>query len=243
MLNNIRLGALLSMAFGAILSLVIVISVIAFLGLRGGHESFVDYRALARDTNLLGRVQANMLMMRLSVFSFINTSSDTAIEAFDTRSSKMSEFLAEAKVEIQDPTRAQLVSEVTAEVAEYGDTFHKVNELYHKRKKIVSDRLDPAGLEMRKVVTDILVSAYQDSDGEASFIAAQLQQHLLLARLYVTKYLVTNAANDSDRALKELTVKMPEFLNSLDQSLQNPSRRALLKKVQDNHQQYKAAYH
>lgn len=242
MFNNINLRSLLSMAFGAILSLVVIISVVAYIGLKGEHDSFIEYRGLARDTNLAGRVQANMLMMRLSVLKFINTRSDSAVDTFNNRSSKMIGFLEEAKAEIQEPSRAKLVSEISVEVTEYQEGFKKVTDLYKERNKVVLERLDPAGLQMRKSVSDIIVSAYQDDDGEASFDAAQLQEHLLLARLYVTKYLVTNSSSDSERALKELTDKMPKFLTKLDKELQNPVRRTLLKTVQDNHKQYQAAF-
>lgn len=242
MFRNKKLATLLSMAFGAILTLGAVISVVAYVGLKSDHESFVNYRGLARDTNLAGRVQANMLLMRLSVLKFINTRSESAIDSFNDRSIKMTAFLKEAQVEIKEPKRAALIEKIVSDVVEYQDAFKKVSILYKKRNKIVAESLDPSGLEMRRSVSGIITSAFEDNDSKASFHAAQLQEHLLLARLYVTRYLVTNTAKDADRALKELTVEMPKFIDSLNKELQNYNRRALLETVEESHKHYHTAF-
>jgi methyl-accepting chemotaxis protein len=58
----------------------------------------------------------------------------------------------------------------------------------------------------------------------------------------VTKYLVTNAENDSSRALDELAKKMVTALEDLDAQVENPTRRALLAEIRQNHQQYVTAF-
>lgn len=242
MFANLKLSMQLNVGFGAILALLVFISAVAYSGLSGTYQGFTEYRGLAKDTNLSGRVQANMLMMRLSVLNFLNTRSDTAVVQFNERKDKMKNFLDEASVEIQEPRRAQLVAEVISEVRSYEEGFTKVIALFGQRNKVVSQQLDPAGLAMRKAVTDIINSAHADNDVEATFLASGLQQHLLLARLYVTKYLVTNANTDADRANEELNSKMPPLMSTLDNALQNPQRRALFADLTRNYQQYKQAF-
>ena len=242
MFKNMKLNMQLNFGFGLILVLLLVTSVIAYQGLSKTFNGFVEYRGLAKDTNLAGRVQANMLTMRLSVLSFLNTRSESSIEQFDQRRDKMETFLAEAKVEIQEPTRAQLVSEVASEVNVYKNGFSSVVDLFADRNKIVSNDLDPAGLAMRKATTDIINSAYTDGDPDAAYYASRVQENLLLGRLYVTKYLVSNAEKDSLRALDELENKMAGSLEDLDSQIENASRRELLATIKHNHQQYISAF-
>jgi|GEM_PF-757080 len=242
MFKNLKLSAQLNVSFGAILGLVVILSIVSYNGLNSTYKGFVEYRGLAKDTNLAGRVQANMLIMRLSVLKFLNTRSDDAVVQFNERKAKMSEFLEQAKVEIQEPTRAKLVTEVASEVGEYVEGFSHVVDLFHRRDEIVSSQLDPSGLAMRKAVTDIIVSAYEDSDDEASYNAARLQEHLLLARLFAAKFLVTNKIEDANRALDELNDKMPSYINQLDRSLQNPNRRQLLAQVKKHHEIYRIGF-
>lgn len=242
MFKNMKLNMQLNFGFGLILVLLLITSVIAYQGLSKTYSGFVEYRGLAKDTNLAGRVQANMLTMRLSVLSFLNTRSESSIEQFGQRRDKMETFLAEAKVEIQNPKRAQLVTEVTAEVDVYKKGFSDVVDLFADRNKVVANDLDPAGLAMREETTEIINSAYNDGDADAAYYASRVQENLLLGRLYVTKYLVTNAESDSTRALNELTVNMVKSLNDLDGQIENPHRRELLAKVRQQHQQYISAF-
>ncbi|REL27620.1 hypothetical protein DXX93_14355 [Thalassotalea euphylliae] len=106
MLARLKLSTQLYTSFGVILLLLTVISLASYFGFTKIHDSFVDYRGLARDTNLAGRVQANMLEMRLAVVNYSNTQSQAAVEQYQQRKDKMTEFLEQATVEIQQPERA-----------------------------------------------------------------------------------------------------------------------------------------
>ncbi|WP_028774980.1 methyl-accepting chemotaxis protein [Shewanella waksmanii] len=242
MLQKLKLNMQLYVSFGLILTLLLISSLIAYQGLSSTYSGFVEYRGLARDTNLAGRVQANMLMMRLSVLSFLNTRSNTAVEQFTERKDKMETFLAEAKVEIQAPQRAALISEVNTEVGDYIEGFKQVVSLFAKRNQIVSTELDPSGLAMREATTAIINGAYNDGDPDTAYYAAQVQEHLLLGRLYVTKYLVTNAESDAQRAKEELGEKISIALADLDSHITNANQQSLLTQVKSNLTQYLAAF-
>ncbi len=62
-MKNLSLAAKIGMGFGVVILLLIAVSIISWRGLSGVADGFVDYRRLARDTNLSGRLQANMLMV------------------------------------------------------------------------------------------------------------------------------------------------------------------------------------
>ncbi|MFC1235022.1 methyl-accepting chemotaxis protein [Vibrio sp. F74] len=242
MISKLKLNTQLYVSFGLILLLLSVISIASYVGFNRTHDGFVDYRGLARDTNLVGRVQANMLTMRLSVLSYINTQSDESVTQYNERRNKMKEFLDEAKKEIQQPERAAAVSSIVSEIRDYEEGFEQVRSLFNQRNQIVEEELNPNGLEMREALSSIIVSAYEDKDNEAAFLAAQLQEHLLLARLYVNKFLVSNNSEDAERAKNELTEKMPLFLEELDKRLNNKTRIELLESINKGHTLYVAAF-
>lgn len=241
-MNNLKLNTQLYASYGLILLLLLVISITSYMGFNKVNDGFVEYRGLARDTNLVGRVQANMLTMRLAVLNYINTQSQTSTKQYNKRKEKMRAFLKEAQVEIQQPDRAALVKKITVDISNYETGFIEVTQLFAQRNNIVDTQLNPNGLAMRKALSQIIISAYNDKDSEASFLAAQLQEHLLLARLYVNKYLVTNKKDDAQRAKKELLSLMPTFLTQLDDSLQSISRRELLNTIKQTHRLYVEAF-
>ena len=242
MFNKMKLNMQLNFSFGVILAILLITSLIAYQGLSKTYDGFVEYRGLAKDTNLAGRVQANMLTMRLSVLSFLNTRKESTIKQFEQRRENMDKFLLEAQKEIQNPSRAALVSEVTSEVELYKNGFSKVVSLFADRNSIVSKQLDPAGLAMRKATTEIIETAYDEAEPDAAFYASRVQEHLLLGRLFVTKYLVTNADTDSQRALDELTNKMNKALEALDEQIESETRLQLLSTVRENHKNYIDAF-
>jgi methyl-accepting chemotaxis protein len=242
MFTNAKLNTQLQCSFGSIIVLLIITSAIAYTGLSKTFNGFVEYRGLARDTNLAGRVQANMLMMRLSVLGFINTRAEDKIEQFNERAEKMKSFLREAEIEIQAPKRAELIAKIVGEVSTYEVAFSRVVDLYKQRNNVVLLTLEPSGLVMRKSTTNIIESAYKDGDPDAAFYASRVQEHLLLGRLFVNKYLVTNVASDAERAIDELNNKMSTALADLDGQIQTSSRRSLLAKISDSHRQYVQAF-
>ncbi|UGA55745.1 methyl-accepting chemotaxis protein [Vibrio sp. VB16] len=242
MISKLKLNTQLYVSFGLILLLLSVISIASYVGFNRTHDGFVEYRGLARDTNLVGRVQANMLTMRLSVLSYINTQSGESVTQYNERRNKMKEFLDEAQKEIQQPERAAAVSNIVSEIKDYEEGFEQVRSLFNQRNQIVEEELDPNGLEMREALSSIIVSAYEDKDNEAAFLAAQLQEHLLLARLYVNKFLVSNNSEDAERAKSELSEKMPLFLEELEKRLNNKTRIDLLEKINKGHALYVEAF-
>ncbi len=241
MLKTLNLNTQLNVGFGVIVLLLVTISLISYSGLNNTYTGFTEYRGLARDTNLAGRVQANMLTMRLSVLSFLNTRSEASIKNFEERRDLMKKFLEEASIEIQEPSRAQLVKEAKSEVSDYETAFADVIRLFRERNTVVSTKLDPSGLAMRQALTEIMLSAYSDDDNTATFLAGVAQEHLLLGRLYATKYLVTNTKSDAARAENELTTKLLPQINELEKELQNPTRRKHLQELKDNFKQYTQA--
>ncbi|MCP5197087.1 MAG: HAMP domain-containing protein [Gammaproteobacteria bacterium] len=106
---------------------------------------------------------------------------------------------------------------------------------------MISDRLDPNGLAMRKVMTEIIDSAYQDKDTEATYFAARVQEQLLLGRLYVSKYLNTHHRTDFDRALSEMETNVNKTQDALNVALENPHRRALFEQFMRTHGEYVVA--
>ena len=93
MFKNMKVSTMLATGFGIVLTITIIISVISFIGLGTAVDGFKDYRGLARDTNLAGRVQANMLMVRLYVKDFFKTGAKLSVENYTERM-KLSKELA-----------------------------------------------------------------------------------------------------------------------------------------------------
>ena len=215
-----KLSTQLNISFYTLLILLTIVAMSGYLGLKQGQGDFVKYRGLAIDTNLAGRLQANMLMTRLNVLKYINDDSADILQNYRERVEKMNVFLTTAKKQIQSPNRALKVAESSKLVDKYEAGFEKVVALIAKRHKVVKEELDPSGLSMRETMTDILEYTHGVGNIESTYRAAKAQEALLLGRLYVVKFLVSNSKNDYQRAKVELEINIKDDLAALENSLQ-----------------------
>jgi methyl-accepting chemotaxis protein len=228
MFKNMKVGVQVSLGYALVAALLVVVSVVAYIGLTTAVSGFNDYRGLARDANLAGRVQANMLLVRLYAKDYILKHSEQAVKNLEERFKTLSELVAEAQKEIKQPERAEKIKLVANDIGAYEKAFLRVVDYMRERNKVVKEQLDPNGLAMREAMTQIMTSAYKDQDADAAYHAGRVQESLLLARLYVAKFLTTNDREDAQRAHKELDQSLTERAKVLDENIQNPERRRLL---------------
>jgi methyl-accepting chemotaxis protein len=76
MFKQLKLKQQVKLSFGVLVALLLVVAAFGFFGLRSAYQGFVDYRNLAEDTNLAGRLQANMLLTSMHRKDFLMTQSD-----------------------------------------------------------------------------------------------------------------------------------------------------------------------
>lgn len=241
MFKNMRLSAQIGSGYGVVLALLIVVSISAYIGLNKAIDGFNDYRQLARHANLAGRVQANMLMVRLHAKDFILKNNEEAITEFKKRYDILSELVDEESSAMTDPALAEKMKVITGSIKAYDKGFDSVVNYMKLRDEQLVAILEPQGLLMREAMTDIMTSAFSDQDAQAAYYAGQVQESLLLARLYVVKYLSSNAKADVERAHQEFDGSMAARLKTLDENLSNPQRRALLDKFNVAREQYERA--
>lgn len=241
MLEKISLAKKLSIGFGGVLILLAIVGMIGFSSLNNATDGFSHYRAMARDTNLAGRVQANMLMVRMNVKDYIITASDKDKQQFEEYWKKTQGFIETAQKEIQDPARAQKIDEIDKELKKYHDGFEQVVSLIAKRNQLVKEVMDVSGPMAEKNLTAILRSAKEDGDMVAAYGASLATRNLLLARLYAGKFLDTNDLAAAQKVKTEFA-EMDKVLDELNQELQNPKRRELLAAVVEGHEAYEAAF-
>ncbi len=227
MFKNFTIVSKITAGFAILFVLLIGISILAFYSTEHGSLSFNQYRELARDSVLAGRLQANMLLVRFHTKRFLKSGSEDDISEYNRREKLMLQFLDEASLQIEKPERVEKVKLIQGLVDEYIESFDKVVAYKKQRDLIIYKELDPAGLAMRKAMTDIRGSAYMDGDMPVAYNAGRIQEHLLLGRLYATKFLDTNQESAVKRFKEELVTKINPLVSTMDTELQDPERRRL----------------
>lgn len=224
MLDNLSIRIKLIGSFLIIALLVIILAGYSNYGVSKSADGFTNYREMAKDSVLAGRVQANMLMVRMNVKDYLNKPIQKEIDEFDHYYKKTTGFINTALVEIQKPSRAPYVKKISEDIVVYKDSFYKVIEYMNKRNDVVNNNLDVNGKKIEHLLTDVMHSAQKDGDKDAALATAEGIRTLLLARLYTAKYLKSNAEKDADRAHQEFE-DLAKELNVIQSEVQNPTRK------------------
>lgn len=221
----------LILGFAAVLILLGVVAFVGNFAISGASTGFGEYRNMARDTNLTGRIQANMLLARMGVKNYIISSSEENVSDFNENFKDMVEFIEDAKTDIEDPERKEKILYIDDKQKEYKAAFEEVQIYQKEAEDLLFNVLGKEGRAMEVALTSIMTTAERDDDALAAYRAGLALRSLLLARLYVQKFWETINPADAERVLKEKN-DMDEQLVILDNELQNPDRRAKLALVQ-----------
>lgn len=241
MFNQMSLAKKLAFGFGAVMILAVVISAVALYSLNSSNTSFNRYRQVARASNLNGRIQANMLEARMASKTFVMNSDEKQVAELEKRIQTVGEVTEEARKIITSSEFDAKMEDVQKGAREYNASFQKVTQLVEKRHQLVNGVLDVEGPKMEKTLTSLMTSAERDNDVMAAFQGGLALRSLLLARLYVMKFLESNSGAHRDRVNKEMD-DMDKIFVTLDKELKNPDRRRMLTEVKDFQDSYHTAF-
>ncbi len=240
-LNDIRIRTKTFGGFGLVLTLLGLIGGVAIFELLRGSDTFQTYRELARQSNALTAVGTHMRDTRLGVKDFIIRGDEESAQRVRASHKKAIAAADLAMALNADPAMDELLLSIETDLDEYELAFEKVVELRAHRDELVNSGLNEIGPQIRLKLTRIMETAARDGDSQAAYRAGVTQQHLLLARFYVQKYLVDNAEKDFERVTKELDA-MSNAANAMLVELQNPQRRQLSREVMEGAARYEEIF-
>ncbi|MGF1840787.1 HAMP domain-containing methyl-accepting chemotaxis protein [Vibrio atlanticus] len=197
------LKKLLSLGFGVILALILVISVVASLRFYQSSDGFNTYRSLAITSVSTGRIQANILEARLSALKYIKNPIPSHASELNRRITASNQLIDEILDSHLDDLHKNEFLTIKKQLDQYSQGFNKVVQLVNTRNNLVQEALEPSGVNMREAVTNLMTQASAEEDLEVAVSSGQLQQHVLLSRLYASKFLTSNKTEDAQRAEKE----------------------------------------
>ncbi len=241
MFHSMTMAKKLILGFGTVLTLLVVVSVLSFITIDSASTGFTSYREKAIRANRMGEMQANMLMGRLEVKNYLKTHNDKDEAAFRKYLNATDVILKEIMNIVRDPERLAKLNTSNTNIETYAKAFEQVVTNTRDSDKQDTEVLTVAGREIEQRLTKILESASQDQDTEAALTSARGLRNLLLARLYVRRFLSENAQQDVDRVNQEWG-EFDKHLSEMAATLKNPQRRVWLDEVMRYKNDYKTAF-
>ncbi|OCQ21205.1 hypothetical protein A7985_11275 [Pseudoalteromonas luteoviolacea] len=216
-----RLGA----GFFVLLLLFSCAVLVSIQALNTAAEGFRDYRSLARNTNNAGRVQANLLSLRIAALHYINNGKAEALREELSRMAALQELLQSAHEDAITEEQINTFNDVEQLANQYASVFEQVARKIAERNTLVHEKLNVIGPKMEQDLSQILLNARQDGDMETAFFAAAALRNLLIARLHVVKFLDTNDSEEVERVQTEYAL-FSDNLRELGSLIQGKSRQS-----------------
>jgi methyl-accepting chemotaxis protein len=223
--------------FMLMILLLLSVSVIAIFFLGRASTDFVQYREWAKDSNLMTKLQEDMLMVRMNVKDFLIHGEAKEKEEYDKHFAAVEDLIKQARESIQNTQRATIVDKIETQLGVYGGYFEQVVELQGRRDELVKKGMDIEGPKIEQDLTAILRSAEENGDMTAAYHASLGLRNLLLARLYAFKFLDSNTAADENRVMSEIA-DMKKNFTTLRAELTDPEGRSLLEHAMEGASRY-----
>ncbi len=240
-MGTMKLRTKIVLGFGLVLVLLVAVALAGFVAIDSSTKGFSEYRSMALNSARVAELRSDLLLMRLQVKNFVQRGTQADIDAYEREYQNTRDRMDKAVEAIENQERRAMIADASTLLQAYDASFSSITDYQADRDEVVSQTLDVRGPQMEQAFTEIMRTAEEDGDAVAAYRAGLGLRTVLLARLYVMKYLDTNAAEDASRVYREFDNLDEEFA-VLDEEVEDPRRRALLSEISDRLDEYKAGF-
>lgn len=219
----------------SILVLLTLLVVVVFLNLSAVEKGIKGISEdLAPDANTAYRISEYLLLKRIAVKEYVRTSQQSAVEAFDTSASQLIDVRKKARADFSNPERVALLNELDELDEQYNSAFYNtVIPKMDMRHDIVTNILNVNGPKIERSLTKAINLAYEAGNGDTTYYSSNSLRALLLARIYVFKFLDTNDEPSAQRVRAELASALKSIEDLLSIVTEGPEYALLVETQQD----------
>lgn len=239
--SNMKVGTKIYAGFGIILLILMTVATITFVELKTLSKSYAEYAELVDETVLVTDIRGDVAKNQRDFLEWMRSQDSEDRAAFKDNEKQLMGMVDAARQTIADPERDRLIGEIRDGAQNFYASVEKNLELMDRRNRLVTERMDVLGPEMRRMLSEAGDGVAKDGDFETARDIGLANEALLLTRLYALKFLGTN--NPADAA--EFEKFYDSFVTNLARAkagTQNPRRIAVLEKVEQAHPQYADAF-
>ena len=208
-------------------------------GLTQISGDFAQYRQIARQTNELGRIQANILSTRVAVKSYFAFARDEDLKKVNDRLDATGQIIDGALPLFAEASDVATVTEIKQNLSTYRDTFAQAKDLF-LRNLALNTTLNTIGPKAEASLTKLMNEAFADNSLAESQAAALAMRELLLVRVYAVRFMSSATKDNADEALTQYDAFL-EALGELAALPSNFDRKAKINAVGSSMEEYDTA--
>lgn len=233
MLKRFTVGQKIFCSFIIVFILFGIVSIESMLALQKSSSGFTDYRDFAKDSILIGKIQTGILQGRTHVKDYIITDDNKYSRKYFENADNIFPLLQMAEKDLVSQNRIRIIKEIKTLLSDYDSSFAEVAKAQQERDKQAHIIMVPAGDLMEQNFARIINNLGKSSKNSAAlYHCAKGVRHLVLVRLYTTKFIENSSESHQQRALAEMNsvngelVQLNSLLEGQDRTLLNEIKEA-----------------
>ena len=241
LMTRFKIGTRVFAGFILILVLLGVVALIGTLGMNNAGGNFYSFARISDNAMRVLEIDRDIAELRRDVALYAGNRDDATLRRVEELKKALENNLVDAEKNEASAEGRQMLDGMKGLYRDYINQFEKVVQLRAKRDHVLNDELKPAGLAMRENLTKARVSAMADKDLEAAALIAGMEEERMLAWVNALRLIDSPDQKLVDIANDQIT-KLSTALAQLENELQNPDRKQLLRQTLEIGVKYAAAF-
>ncbi|HTO02749.1 MAG TPA: methyl-accepting chemotaxis protein [Opitutus sp.] len=239
--QNLTIGKKITLGFGLLFALLIIVAAIAYTTLGGAGRRLSLFADSAQETYAAASLESAMQGLKLQVNEFLVTGSAESIAACDAARRELDENLARAAELIVEPSRAAEIAKARELLSTYHAAFAELVANQKTRAAVEHDVLTPQGKIIADGLQNMLGQAKTQGDMNAAFQISNGLGAFFECSSLVNAFLLTSDIKKAEAAREALAVTVSQIqrmqkdqieMENLDATLKDDAKNALLAQLQ-----------
>ncbi len=225
--RGLTLGTKLSLGFGGMASMILVLATVSVGGETQLANSTVTVAGLADKNALSGQVNEDLGRLRVSLRDFLLSNKGEDVQKASDASATLHARLKVAQESFAVPERVEIVKRLKEATKEYDASVERIISLIAERNGVIDSQIAPTAMRATALLEMIAESARKDGDHRVAAEAGRMGMDLMKARLSFFKFLRSHDPADSGAAQAAI-VQGAKEIGELEKIVKNPKRKAAL---------------
>lgn len=213
------------LGMGAMIALIVVVGGFSAFQTSGLVTTFSEYRAVAKGGLMAGKMMEDLDLARTNALKYRLDKDEAHVEEVSRNITEINAIEADMFKLLDGFPEQDGLEEIPPLLNEYEASMVTAVTFQNERELQVSQTVS-IGEKAREQLAEIMETALRDNDPLASSVAGSALSDVLLSRLHLEHFLVTNDPVDTQKALDKTTAARAKMTRLLGE-LQNPRRREL----------------
>jgi len=216
---SIKTKTIISPASSILFLLVVSILVYVNLSQIGNNVGYVA-NDLSKGALTANRLLDEIYCKRMAMKNYVQSGDVRYHLLFKELATKMQNTVTVAQQRNLSNEKNAMLEKIVTLNKEYSDLFNNsvvVNS--EAQSEVFSSKITSAGRAALTKLSQIMSSAYDDGDPVAAYYAGVVQQHLLLSRIYISKFSMSEIPDETDS--ERATIEIARAMNALNSSMES----------------------